>query len=521
MGMNALFVGSEDNIILDKNIAQKFKIEFITKLARRSLFVYPSRKEFKDAMIEYNSYEDMKKRTAEFEMLAKSAKAYIGNKSMEVAQTFLDSDKRLLTIDDDALDMYKDYKMYCNALGNGLDYLYKSVQLEQTHRAWKMLKLAGIFAMWDLRDNISSNDIEEAIYIVEKFGRYMEEYELYASKFEYEHLVDFFVENPEYKFSLHELKKRGFISGTTNLNSKVNELVRLADSYAGNKGMVEYKGDIVSWKPFEKVGNHGASYVEVSGSKQERAFKCHSGFIYQTTTFDKLKNLMCNDTAYTPFKFKDGKRSNDNIASGATWCSIDVDETDIDIYEMHDILGDFNHHIATTSNRDNLYKYRILIEFNTVVDIPPREWKSFMSHIYEELGIPADPASHTKSQIMFGYKGALVLTNLEGEPYDVTEAMKFASQNVMVGEQKRPTLTQARRMLDDPLNTFSYAFNDNVKSRSLTMYRMARHAYDLGANCDEIEQLMKDLNNFWVNPISEERLESYIKQQRRLCEESE
>ena len=310
MGMNALFVGSEDNIILDKTIAQKFKIEFVTKLARRSLFVYPSKKEFKDAMIEYNSYEDMKKKTAVFEMQAKSAKAYIGNKTMEIAERFLDSETKLLTIDEDALDIYKDYKMYCNALGNGLDYLYKSVQLEQTHRSWKMLKLAGVFAMWDLRANISSNDIEEAIYIVEKFGRYMEEYELYASKFEYEHLVDFFIDNPEYKFSLHELKKRGFINGTSNLNGKVNELVRLADSYAGNRGMVEYKGDIVSWKPFEKVGDHGASYLQVSGSKSERAVKSHSGFIYQTTSFDKLANLMNNDTAYTPFKFKDGKRSN-------------------------------------------------------------------------------------------------------------------------------------------------------------------------------------------------------------------
>jgi hypothetical protein len=377
-----------------------------------------------------------------------------------------------------------------------------------------MLKLAGVFAMFDLRHNINQEDIEEAIYIVEKFGRYMEEYELYANKYEYEHLVDYFTIHPEHKLSLHELKKRGFITGTTNLNGKINELVRLADSYAGSKGLIEYKGDIVSWKPFEKVGEHGASYIQVSGSKNERAVKCHSGYEYKQTAFNKLSNILSNDTAYTPFKFKDGKRSNDNIISGATWCAIDVDDSDIDIYEMHDILSDFNHHIATTSNADNIYKFRIILEFNTVVDIPPREWKSFMTHIYKELSINADPVSHTKSQIMYGYRGSKVLTNLDGEPYDVTDALKFASQNVMIGEQKRPSITQAHKMLEDPLTTFSYAFNDNVNARSLVMYRMWKHIFDLGGNEDQAEKLMRDLNDFWVNPISEDRLESYIKQMR-------
>jgi hypothetical protein len=327
--------------------------------------------------------------------------------------------------------------------------------------------------------------------------------------------------HPEHTLTLHELKKRGFITGTTNLNSKINELVRLADSYAGSRGLVEYKGDMVAWKPFEKVGEHGASYLQVSGNKNERAVKCHSGYEYKQTAFSKLSALLNNDTAYTPFKFKDGKRSNDSIISGATWCSIDVDDSDIDIYEMHDILSDFNHHIATTSVADNIYKFRILIEFNTIVDIPPREWKSFMTHIYKELGITADPVSHTKSQIMFGYKGAKVLTNLDGEPYDVTEAIKFASQNVMVGEQKRPTITQAHKMLEDPLTTFSYAFNDNVSARSLAMYRTWKHAKDLGATKEQAAKLMKDLNEFWVNSISEERLDSYIKQMEQAYEQDD
>jgi hypothetical protein len=43
---------------------------------------------------------------------------------------------------------------------------------------------------------------------------------------------------------------------------------------------------------------------------------------------------------------------------------------------------------------------------------------------------------------------------------------------------------------------------------------------DLSGTADEAEKLMRDLNNtFWSNPISDERLESYIAQMRRAYEQ--
>jgi hypothetical protein len=520
MGMCAMFVGSEDNIILDKQVSQKFKMEFVTKLARRSMFVYPSEDEFQAAMVEYNSYEDMVKKQDDFEYIAAEAKAYIGSKSMDIAAIMLDKEQRLLEIDDDALRAYKDYKMYTTALGNGIDYIYKSVELEQMHRSWKMLKLATTFAIWDTRDTVSIQDIEEAIYIVEMIGPYLSKYEEYASKNPYELLVDYFDLHPDHTLSLHELNKRGFVAGTANIENKVKELVRLADSFAGNKGIVKYEGDIVSFKQFEAVGDHYASYVEAAGSKQERALKCHSGFAYKQTTFAKLKALLENDTAYTPFKFKDGKRSNDNIISGATWVAIDVDDTDIDMYEMHDILSEYNHHIASTSNSDNPYKYRIILEFNNIVDLPPREWKSFLTAIVKELGLDADPITYTKSQIQFGYKGSKVLSVLDESPYDIANALKEASKIVGIGKEQKPTITQARKLLDNPLETFSYAFNDNVPARSLAMFRMWKHCKDLGGNKAECEQVMRDLNyNFWADPIDDKRFDSYVQQMQKSFEE--
>jgi hypothetical protein len=385
-----------------------------------------------------------------------------------------------------------------------------------------MLKLAGVFAIWDSEDEITIKHAKEAIYFVEKIGDYMQQYEEYASKEEYELLIDFFRHNPEVNLTLHDLKKRGFITGSTNIDGKVRELIRMADSFAAADGTVTFKNDVVSYQPFEKVGEHYASYVQVSGPKEQRAMQCHSGYVNKPTTFAKLSVLLENDTAYTPFKFMDGRRSNDNIISGASWVALDVDDSDIDMSEMHAILGDFNHHIATTSNRENPYKFRIILEFNNIVDLEPREWKAFGKQLGEELGIKIDPVTFTKSQIMFGYKGAKVLSETDAEAYDVSTAVKTAKAKADENFRRAPqvTRTKMREMLDNPLETFAYAFNDQVQARSLAMFRMWKHAKDLGASANECEKLMHDLNySFWPDPVSDERFDGYVAQMRRSFEE--
>jgi len=347
-------------------------------------------------------------------------------------------------------------------------------------------------------------------------GDYLLDYEEYASKDTYELLVDYFKSNPDVKLTIHEIKKRDFVTGTANIENKVKDLVKLADSFAGSDGMVKFDNGIVSYKQFERVGEHAASYVKVSGDKQQRAVMCHSGYEYKETTFKNLSNLLCNDVAYTPFKFIDGKRSNDNIISGATWAAFDIDDTDIDMYEMHDILGDYNHHISTTSDSNNKYKYRIILEFNTIVDLPPREWKSFMIAVAKQIGLDnEDKSAYTKSQIQFGYSGSEVMSNTDGEPFDVAEAIKESSV-IEIGNKSKPklTTTKMRAALDNPLDTFHYAFNDEVKSRSLVMFRLWKHIFDLNGKPDEAEQLMRELNEFWINGIDETRLEKYIKQMR-------
>jgi len=506
MGMCSLFVGSEDNIVMDRTISAKFKTEFVTKLARRTHFVYPSREEFNGAIVDYKDFDDMQTKTKQYKIISDEARASIGHTVEDVADFWLSSEKRILNISEEAMRIYEAYKIYCDSLGSGLDYVHKSSMLEQTHRHWKTLKMAGVYAALRKSQMIEPEDLRESIYYSEKVGYYLTEYENYASKENYELMFDFLENNPTVSLSLHELKKRGFIPGTSNFENKAKELAEMANSYAGAKGTVIYDS-VIYYKPFEESGDHGVSFMEVTGSKQERAIKCHSGYIYKQVAFDKLTKLITNDTAYSPFKFEDGKRSNNNIISGASWVALDVDNTETSIYEMHDILGDYNHHICTTSDKENVYKYRILLEFNKIVDLQPTEWKSFGKELCKELGIDIDMATFTKSQIMFGYKDSLVYSLTTAEKYDVSNCIKLAIARV---QDVQPSITQSRKLLDNPLETFRYAFDAKDGEGSLMLYRAFKHAHDLGAKQDEVIKLIVDINGYWENPLDDERLEKTI-----------
>ena len=46
-------------------------------------------------------------------------------------------------------------------------------------------------------------------------------------------------------------------------------------------------------------------------------------------------------------------RGRNNVNNTVTWLCLDIDDTTVTDEEMHRILGNLNHHIARTSNKDN------------------------------------------------------------------------------------------------------------------------------------------------------------------------
>lgn len=506
--VSALFVGSQDNILFDDNIKNKFKTEFTTKLARRSFFNF-NKEVVRPAT--YNSVAELLKAEIKMEDDAKAARVFVDNEIGRIADTHLLKTGVPIKVDNDTRELFLMYKRYNTEVAESISQQYPISKLVRKHMQWKALKLAGAIAMADGKDSISKSHYISSISFVELLNddMFMFEQELIKEPYElfsvYMHET---LENNKSFASLHMLKKLGYIQGTGAIGPKVKELIKLVSSY-DESGIYTDMDNGIQFEKIIKTNACGISYLEVSGTKEERAYKCAEGYTYVEVSFEDLGNMLKGDYAYSPFEFKDGIKGKDNIISGAKWICLDIDKSNITDEEAHQLLNNFNHHIVRTSNEDNAFKFRILLELDSYVNVENIMWKAFIKSITDFISITADPLP--KSQAFFSYAGRNVLSVTNANTIEVRDHLLLAHDSVenKVEPAKLPK-AQQQALLNDPLTTFSYAFEAQPGGRSLSLIRAAKHAKDLGLSNEGIMQLITDINDYWDIPMDTEEIDRTI-----------
>ena len=232
-------------------------------------------------------------------------------------------------------------------------------------------------------------------------------------------------------------------------------------------------------------------------------------FMYDVFKFEDLGDLLSRDALYSNFKYEDGVRGKDNIVGGTTWLILDVDTSCITDEEAHLLLEGINHYVVRTSNPDNEFKFRVIVEMDVVVALDGIAWKHFITLVGNALGLSIDPVA--QSQLFYSYSKRNILTEVEGEPLQVKDLVVKALKEKDNTEAKRPiTIAQKKTSLDNPMSTFQYAFDCDAGARSVTMMRMAYHARDLGATTEYIIELINKVNAYIDEPLSEEYIERTI-----------
>ena len=507
--ISALFFGSEDAILLDNTVKNKFNMVFTTQLARRSIFSFspeiPSKPEF-------GSLEEMRKIKAEER--ERSAKAQEEVRKV-IKDIIVDTESDPIPLSQDAQDLFDAFLEYNLYLSDDISAKYPIAKLARKHKQWLALKLSGTYAILDGNVEISGTNYIQALNTVEIFSDDLSRFEKELVKEPYEvfsEFCQFAAEDGKYFINLHELKKLGYITGKSNSMSAMKELSKLASSYDKN-GIYSLQEDGINYELPEKTEVVGISYKDVSGTKEQRAKQASKGLEYYETDFSELNELLNGDYAYNPFKFKGGVRNNDNIEKGCKFLVLDIDESDISDVECHLMLSEINHHIARTSNKDNAFKFRVLVEVDQVVDIPGKQWTMFMREVANTLGLTADILP--KSQIYFAWSDREVYSVADSKPLEIKELLIKSANALVVKEDKTPNLTkpQAKSLLDNPMGTFR-SFEALPGHRSTGLVRDALYALSLGADMDYVDKLIDDIAEYWVDPLTTNEIENikvYIK----------
>jgi hypothetical protein len=376
--------------------------------------------------------------------------------------------------------------------------------------------LSGNYAILDGADYISETHYAYAINTIELLANDLSNFEHELVKEPYELLADMCklnAEDGELMLTVHELRKLSYVTGTGPSKSKLDELCNLASSY-DSEGSYFSKPEGITYKLLVKTDVVGISFITFDKTKLEgeelkelmnRGSK--KGYEFYETSFEDLENLLIQNAVYCSFQFKDGVHLKENLFGGTKFAVLDIDKSVITDEECHALLEEYNHFIARTSNADNEFKFRVIIELDAVVDVDPITWKAFIQEMAQELGLIVDPIP--QSQIILSYKNRNILKQLEGKAINAKMLLDRAAVNVKDRPKLPNTLLPKEKTskLADPRTTFSWAFEGDGEGRSNIMYRALALSIDLGADADYVKNLAKEINEYWSIPMEEERLQ--------------
>lgn len=504
--VSANFMGSQAALLQDNVVRSLFIKAFSSKLARRSFFMYAPEKVVKPTFKSLTEFDAWIIKSQE---KAKESSDEVSEYLISITPWLLETSGTPIQVSEEVTKIYSRYKAYNEELSAIEDPQYPISKLARAHMQWKSLKFAGAIALSKCKDIIELEDFTEAVTYSEMLSNDIREFEKELAKEAYEVFVDYMhsiaVNNTSH-ISLHNLRKLGFISTAGKVQDRMKELINLASSY-DSKGIYTITDDGINYECQILTDTIGVSYLEVAGTKDQRARQCANGFEYTTCTFEDLSDMLSQDLAYSPFEFEGGIRGKDNITSGCKWVVLDIDESNITDEECHFMLSHINHHIARTSDGDNPFKFRVLIELDAMVDIDNQHWKAFIQSITTDLALIADPLG--KAQIFFSYADRPILSVTDGAPL-ATKDHIIASNQTEVASVKTLKPTERATALKNPHSTFEYAFEASSGSRSVSLIRAAYHAKDLGAEKEQIIALVHQINNYWLDPLDEDEIKRTI-----------
>jgi len=527
--VSALLIGSPTYILYDEQTKRKFQIAFMSKLARRSWFCYaPERIPDTDFTTSNDPITAMIAERESIETRSKQARVMIDDQIKSVTKFNL-SHTSEISVTDEVFSLFEIYKRYNSELADSIPNKESTSALIRRHLQWKALKLAGAFAIMDCSNSIKTSHYIEAIQFSELLSNDMENFEQSLNKSYYERFSDYaktlVTTDGTATISAHDIKRHGFLSTVS--KTKLFEMISLCAGYdkEGIYSIIE-QGNAVEYKPIVKTDILQVSFKPIDNTTLNKAIAYGDPkliteaktFIASTAvhnfetaevTFADLSQLLSDDYAYSPFKFLNGTRDRNGIIGGTKWITYDIDNSLISASEAHFMLSDVNHHIALSSDPDNEFKFRVLIELDSVVTLDAITWKQFFLLIANDLALVVDPLP--QSQIFFSYANRTIYSNTDAEPLTVRDYVMKATAIVSNKESfTKPTTAQSKTLLADPVTTFSYAYQSENGAGSRNMIRAAYHARDLGTSLDETIELMYDINQYWENPLNKDRFEKTI-----------
>jgi len=394
--------------------------------------------------------------------------------------------KRLVMSKDTALALIE-YKLHCERQAAQLSEHEEMRKAEISHRYFKVLKLAGAYAFIDDVPELTRTHLYQAIKLAEESGKAFEQ--MLTRDRPYVKLAKYIASVRRDITQADLVEDLPFYRGSS---SQKSEMLNLAIAYG-------YRNNIIIKKSFAD----GIEFLRGETLKGTDLTKMIVAYSSDITTdyrnehapFDALHKLTQADGLHwVAHHLNGGYRNEENAIPGFNLLVVDVDGG-VNISTAKMLLKNYKYLLYTTKRHtEDEHRFRIILPMNYTLEMDAKDYKEFMSNVYEWLPFDVDKGTNQRARKWLSHNGHYEYN--DGEIFDVLPFIPKTSKN-----EQRKELLNSQQSMD---NLERWVLNNTGDgNRNNMIMRYAMILVDAGFDFEGIRSRVMSLNDKLADKLDE------------------
>lgn len=483
---NMLLFGTPSKLLNGSKTEEELYSMLETGYARRCFFGYSRAS---------NKAINMTPEEVYTQLTNKDSNTYLEELSdrLEALADIINVNKRLVMSKETSL-LLIEYRLKCEREAELYSEHEEIKKAEISHRYFKALKLAGAYAFIEDSPELTQEHLYQAIKLAEESGGAFNQ--LLTRDRAYVKLAKYIATCKRDVTQADLVEDLPFYRGAAGQKS---EMLSLAIAYG-------YKNNIIIKKSF----SDGIEFLRGETLKETDLSKIVVSYSHDITTdyrnehapFDQLHRLtQAPGLHWVAHHLNGGYRNEENCMPGFNMVVIDVDGG-VNMSTVKLLLKNYKFLLYTTKRHTDVEnRFRIILPINYELALDAKDYKEFMSNIYEWLPFEVDTATNQRARKWLSHDGTYEYN--EGDVLDALPFIPKTSKN-----EERKELMNSQQSMD---NLERWVINNiGDGNRNNMLLRFAMILLDGGFDFEPIRQRVISLNNKIVDKLDEAEIMSTI-----------
>lgn len=385
------------------------------------------------------------------------------------------------------------YRQHCETLAGKMGEHEDIAKAEISHRYFKALKLAGIYAFVDGDSEITEDHLYHAICLVEESGQAFKR--ILKRDRPYVKLAKYLADLGGKEVTHVELQEDlSFYKGSM---TNKQELIQLASAWAF-KNHISISRTFVDTIEFFKAET--LEQVDMDRMILSYSKDISDGYKNVQAPWTGLHKLTQQpDMHWINHHSDTGHRHTDNMVPGFTLAVFDVDGT-ASVQECKLLLEDYMYHLYTTKRfTDTSHRFRLIMPLNYKMYMDEETYEEFMKNILAWLPIKAvDAQTLQRSRKWLTHKGNYIY----GKGKKMLDARLFIPRTTKAEEQK--SFVETYQSMTNMERWF--VRHGHSGNRNNQLYRYATLLMDLNYAPKTIETKVLEMNAKLKDKLSDKEI---------------